>query len=120
MRFKNLRCNTLEQVQAWVAQEHKLSTDNHGQKRTTGTDDEHPAAVPVSASPCKSLISSCLATNAAPSLLNVACYLLDRQVQRLAYDFEKEGGFTERLYKVRIAKRNEPPNERRTVGKTIS
>ncbi|MDD4736966.1 MAG: four helix bundle suffix domain-containing protein, partial [Kiritimatiellae bacterium] len=38
-------------------------------------------------------------------LLAVACSLLDRQVERLAQDFEKEGGFTERLYKVRSAHR---------------
>jgi len=31
--------------------------------------------------------------------------ILDQQVERLALDFEKEGGFTERLYKVRTAKR---------------
>jgi hypothetical protein len=30
-------------------------------------------------------------------LLNLACYFLDRQVERLAQDFESEGGFTERL-----------------------
>jgi four helix bundle suffix protein len=38
-------------------------------------------------------------------LLNLSCYLLDRQDQRLANDFENEGGFTERLYRVRNAKR---------------
>ncbi len=31
--------------------------------------------------------------------------LLDRQVERLAQDFENEGGFTERLYRVRSEKR---------------
>jgi len=41
-------------------------------------------------------------------LLAVACSLLDRQVERLAQDFEKDGGFTERLYQVRTAKRNRP------------
>ncbi|NEX15025.1 MAG: four helix bundle protein, partial [Prosthecochloris sp.] len=37
----------------------------------------------------------------------VACSLLDRQVAKLAEDFENEGGFTERLYRVRTAKRRE-------------
>jgi four helix bundle suffix protein len=91
MRFKKLKCNTLEQVQAWVAQERKLTTDNQGQARPT------EASVGC-VSPCSSLSSSCLAANAALSLLNVATYLLDRQVERLAKDFEKDGGFTERLY----------------------
>lgn len=46
-----------------------------------------------------------LSANAALTLLAVACALLDRQVARLAADFESEGGFTERLYRVRTAKR---------------
>lgn len=36
---------------------------------------------------------------------HLACYLLDCQVERLAEDFENEGGFTERLYKARTVKR---------------
>nr|WP_245803897.1 four helix bundle suffix domain-containing protein [Geothermobacter hydrogeniphilus] len=46
-----------------------------------------------------------LSANAALVLLAVACALLDRQVMRLAEDFEKEGGFTERLYRVRKRRR---------------
>jgi four helix bundle suffix protein len=39
--------------------------------------------------------------NAVLVLLAVACALLDRPVKALANSFEKEGGFTERLYQVR-------------------
>ncbi len=46
-----------------------------------------------------------LSANAALVLITVACSLLDRQVERLALDFENEGGFTERLYRVRSEKR---------------
>jgi four helix bundle suffix protein len=42
-----------------------------------------------------------LSANTALTLIEVACYLLDRQIKRLADDFEKKGGFTENLYKVR-------------------
>ena len=42
---------------------------------------------------------------AALTLLAVACALLDRQVARLAEEFETKGGFTERLYRVRKQKR---------------
>ena len=35
------------------------------------------------------------------TLIRVACSLLDRQIVRLAADFEEYGGFTERLYRVR-------------------
>ncbi len=99
-RFKARRCQTLEEVQAWVAEERKRNTDWHRQT-LTGTD----ASVEVRERPCLSLSSACLAANAALSLLNLACYFLDRQVERLARDFENEGGFTERLYRVRSAKR---------------
>lgn len=46
-----------------------------------------------------------LSANAVLVLIIVANFLLDRQVERLAQDFEKEGGFTERLYRVRTEKR---------------
>ena len=46
-----------------------------------------------------------VAANAAHVLVGVACALLDRQIERLAADFEKEGGFTERLYRVRSRRR---------------
>ena len=46
-----------------------------------------------------------IAANGAHALVGVACRLLDRQVARLAADFESEGGFSERLYRVRTANR---------------
>jgi four helix bundle suffix protein len=54
---------------------------------------------------CKSVSDSTLVANAALSLLNLCCYLLDRQIAAQAKAFETEGGFTERLYRVRSAKR---------------
>ena len=64
----------------------------------------HPCAPAVSfkSSP---MSSSALAANAALSLLNICCYLLDRQIATQADNFENEGGFTERLYRVRKQKR---------------
>jgi four helix bundle suffix protein len=47
-----------------------------------------------------------LAANAALSLLNLCCRLLDRQIAAQAAAFEREGGFTERLYRVRKARRD--------------
>jgi four helix bundle suffix protein len=43
--------------------------------------------------------------NAALSLLNLCCRLLDRQLASQAKAFEDEGGFTERLYRVRSQRR---------------
>ncbi len=87
-RFKARRCSTLEEVRAWVHEE-------HGRTRTN-TDDGKAPAVPYSS----------LVANAALSLLNVCCYLLERQVASQADAFEQEGGFTERLYRTRTKARD--------------
>jgi four helix bundle suffix protein len=46
-----------------------------------------------------------MAANAILVLIAVATSLLDRQVARLAKDFEEKGGFTEKMYQVRKANR---------------
>jgi len=46
-----------------------------------------------------------IAANGALALIMVASSLLSRQVAAQASAFEKEGGFTERLYRVRSGKR---------------
>lgn len=104
-RFKAMRCATLEQVRAWVKDERRrarTATDGHGQTRTdTG------ASVKVRASRCAAVPSSAeLVANGALSLLNLCCYLLDRQLAAQEKAFVEEGGFTERLYRVRSRWRN--------------
>ena len=47
-----------------------------------------------------------LVANAALSLLNLSCHLVDRQLESQAAAFVEEGGFTERLYRVRSQRRN--------------
>ena len=47
-----------------------------------------------------------LVANAALSLLNLACYLLDKQIAAQGEAFVEEGGFTERLYRVRSQRRS--------------
>jgi four helix bundle suffix protein len=46
-----------------------------------------------------------ITANTALVLITVACSLLDRQLAAQAEAFEKEGGFTERLYQRRIQAR---------------
>jgi four helix bundle suffix protein len=109
VRFKARRCASLNDVQQWVGAERRAggNTDSHGLTRTA-TDMARPESVQVGASPCESVLPySWLVANAALSLLNLACYLLDRQVEGLARDFTREGGFTERLYRVRTAARKQ-------------
>jgi four helix bundle suffix protein len=49
-----------------------------------------------------------VAANAALTLIAVACSLLERQLAAQAAAFQKEGGFTERLYRTRTLSRNKP------------
>jgi four helix bundle suffix protein len=77
-------------VAQWVREEHDRGRDGQsgpGGQKTTATFPE-------------------LAANAALVLLAVACSLLDRQLAAQASAFETEGGFTERLYRVRSANRS--------------
>jgi four helix bundle suffix protein len=88
------RCATADEVAAWIREIH----GRHGQDGQ-------------SMAPISSIQSSYpeLAANAALVLIGVACALLDRQLAAQAAAFEREGGFTERLYRVRsAAKRNKP------------
>jgi four helix bundle suffix protein len=113
MRFKAKRCATLEQVRAWAEEERdgQTRTDTDSQRRGKTGNPSVPASVKVPGRPCVPVPSSAqLAANAALSLLNLACYLLDRQIAALEKNFVEEGGFTERLYRVR--------SERRTRGST--
>jgi len=48
-----------------------------------------------------------IAANGVLALLAVACSLLDRQINAQAAAFEKEGGFTERLYRRRSQSRQQ-------------
>jgi four helix bundle suffix protein len=121
VRFKAAWCATLEQVQAWVEQERRLArtnTETHGQTLTDM--DSHgriraDSSVRVGESPCASTFSSAhLVANAALSLLNLCCHLLDRQLAAQAAAFKKEGDFTERLYRVRSrGRRRSSPAEGR-------
>lgn len=83
-RFKNLRCSTMADIERWVDQE--ISSFQ---------------SVSVRECPCESVLMA----NAALSLLNVEGYLLKRQIASQGNSFEKEGGFTERLYRVRSSQR---------------
>lgn len=103
VRFKARRCTSLKDVQAWAADERRgqtrTNTDRQGRSAPAN------ASVPVRERPYKSVSSAELVANAALSILNLCCYLLDRQLASLETAFVEEGGFTERLYRVRSARR---------------
>ena len=82
----DLRPATADEVALW-AKEIRLSTSS-----TSAPSPSYPE----------------FAANAALVLLSVACALLDRQLAAQARSFETEGGFTERLHRVRSAARQNP------------
>jgi four helix bundle suffix protein len=111
MRFKAKRCEKLKDVQQWVKEERQLlrgKNNEHVQARAdmdAGKKGRKKLSVSVGVSQCKSMPSSALVANAALSLINVCDFLLDNQIQSQADKFEKEGGFTERLYQRRQSRR---------------
>jgi four helix bundle suffix protein len=104
MRFKARRCATLAEVRAWVEEERggqtRIDTDKQGRGKAGKL--SVPASVKVRACQCVPG-SAELVANAALSLLNLACHLLDKQLAAQEKAFVEEGGFTERLYRVRSA-----------------
>lgn len=54
----------------------------------------------------KNAILATVAANTMICLVNQETYLLKRQIDRLAADFESDGGFSERLYRVRKTARD--------------
>ena len=97
------RCQTADEVAVWVVE----AARKGGHGGPSGRSPEPSTKSTTSTQSTKTYPE--LSANAALVLLAVACSLLDRQVERLAQDFENEGGFTERLYKVRSAKRRSTP-----------
>jgi four helix bundle suffix protein len=106
------RCRTAEEVAGWV-KEMRDGLNGRDRRNGPGKTDGRRGVGSGSAGSIPSMGSMTyaeVAANAAHVLVGVACALLDRQIERLAADFEKEGGFTERLYRVRSRRRMDPPS----------
>lgn len=109
------RCRTAEEVAVWVAETRNGRGTGNGLDGRNGPDGQRDrmdrSGSGVDARKVRSMRSmgamryAEVAANAAHVLVGVACALLDRQIERLAADFEREGGFTERLYRVRSRRR---------------
>lgn len=105
------RCRSADEVARWVAEVGRRSGPG-GQNGPGGQSDPDGSPSTVSTKSTKFTKTALstkvypeLAANAVLVLLAVACSLLDRQMARLAEEFESKGGFTERLYRVRKQKR---------------
>jgi four helix bundle suffix protein len=96
------RCRTADDVAFWV----KDVSRSYGQGGRSGPGGQsNKKSTKSTTSTMYNQIYPELSANAVLVLIAVAGSLLDRQVERLAKDFETQGGFTERLYRVRTAKR---------------
>jgi four helix bundle suffix protein len=119
MRFKALRCASLEQFRLWVAEEVRRDQARAARNTAKNTDEHGPARTAtggvvagVRGGPCLSVCSqsafpSVCAANGALSLLNLCIHLVGRQMEAQADAFKKEGGFTERLYRIRSERRKQ-------------
>jgi four helix bundle suffix protein len=101
------RCATVEDVAAWIGEMHQS-----GCSRQSGPGGRPLATTPSTESTSSTPLPSCppptypeIAANAALVLINVACALLNRQIEALGAAFTREGGFTERLYRIRSERR---------------
>ncbi len=82
------RPKTVQDVNEWAKSVYQGGQGGRGGKSETPT------------TSTKSTLQE-IAANAVLTLINVATALLDRQLSAQAEAFKKEGGFTERLYKIR-------------------
>jgi len=89
------RCATAEEVAAWVREVHERGRGGQGAQGEQ-SNPSTPSTYPE------------IAANAALVLIAVAVGLLERQLAAQAAAFEKEGGFTERLYRTRQTQRRTP------------
>ncbi|HQN79665.1 MAG TPA: four helix bundle suffix domain-containing protein [Kiritimatiellia bacterium] len=98
------RCQSADEVAAWVVRVRK----DYGQEGREGGDGPNGQNRPGKSTKSMTSMNAEISANAALVLIGVACALLSRQIETLARQFEAEGGFTERLYRVRQQRRNEP------------
>lgn len=97
----NRRCQTADELAKWIVDVAK----QYGRRQSGQGSKQEISSTESTKSILSTKIYPELSANAALVLIAVACSLLDRQVERLAKDFENQGGFTERLYRVRSARR---------------
>jgi four helix bundle suffix protein len=91
------RPENADAVALWVKDQHLKQQDGRDRPNGLSMKSTRSMSEPVEA----------VAANAVLTLIAVASSLLDRQLAAQAAAFEREGGFTERLHRVRTAKRDD-------------
>jgi four helix bundle suffix protein len=107
------RCSNADAVASWVKDVRDKYVEPNEQDGPHGRGGRSTSSMPSMSSTGSRMPSPSaypeIAANAALVLIAVACSLLDRQIAAQSSAFEKEGGFTERLYRVRTARRKRGP-----------
>ena len=118
------RCATADDVARWVKEVYEAEHGRDGRNGQNGQNGQTgprgrsigsiqsissmksiPSIQPKQPIRSKQYYYAEISANAALVLIEVAVALLDRQLQAQAKAFEREGGFTERLYRTRTSRR---------------
>ncbi|MFG0283550.1 MAG: four helix bundle suffix domain-containing protein [Phycisphaerales bacterium JB039] len=99
------RCASADEVARWVQQVYRREAIAKGDGHNGPDGHDGQNSTSIKSMPPTGAARAALAANAALVLIGVAIALLDRQLAAQAATFEREGGFTERLYRVRQSRR---------------
>jgi four helix bundle suffix protein len=111
MELVRRRCKTADEVAVWVKEvcgrDGLNGRDGHdGHDGRAGQDGlTQNKTLSIKSIPSIESMYAEVTANAVLVLIGVACALLDRQIGALAKAFTEEGGFTERLYRIRTESR---------------
>ena len=101
------RCATADEVAAWAREIKDKALRNESGSAIAPNPPTHQAQTISPPNACvKNPGYPEIVANGALTLIEITCVLLDRQLAALARVFTNEGGFTERLYRIRSARRN--------------
>ena len=89
----------------WVYEVHRNQYGQHGPSGPGGSGKDGTISTPPSTRSTRSTYAE-IAANGALALITVACSLLNRQLAAQEKAFLEQGGFTERLYRLRQQRRN--------------
>lgn len=92
--LSNARCKDADEVARWI----KAVWEREKEQRMQAVEGPRTARTPRTV---KDRAYAEISANAGQTLCKIAIHLLDKQVESQALAFEKEGGFSERLYRVR-------------------
>lgn len=92
--LSNARCKDPDEVARWI----KAVWEREKEQRMQAIEAPCTARTPLTV---KDRAYAEISANAGQTLCKIALHLLDKQVDSQARAFEKDGGFSERLYKVR-------------------